>query len=321
MGLHGETIVITGGAGFIGTALCRSLMNSNRIFILDNLSRDSISSSGLLNNSNIELIEMDICNSSEIPKSVFKNASIVIHLAAIAGIDTVIVDPVRTMQVNMLGSANIFEAARLSGHLKRLVNVSTSEIFGKHAYKPSENDSAVSGKLGEARWTYAVSKLAAEHLAISYFSQFKLPVVNLRPFNVYGPGQKGEGALSIFIQQALKDEEITIDGDGSQIRSWCYIDDFIEGALLSLRLNQAIGESFNIGNERATITVLGLANTVCRVLKSNSVIRHAESLSQDIHIRVPSIQKARETLGFSPRVDLEEGIRRTANYYASSMSD
>src|ERR1044071_6090553 len=122
-------------------------------------------------------------------------ADVVVHCAAIAGIDTVIQSPVTTMRVNMIGSANVLEAASKLNHCERVVCFSTSEGFGQHAFRSSETDAAVTGKVGEARWTYAVSKLAIEHMAIAYYHERALPTTVVRPFNVYGPGQVGEGAL------------------------------------------------------------------------------------------------------------------------------
>jgi len=182
------------------------------------------------------------------------------------------------------------------------------------AVHSAEDDSTVAGSAGEARWTYAVSKLAGEHLAHAYYREHQLPIVTVRPFNVYGPGQTGEGALQIFIKRALKNETIKIDGDGSQIRAWCYVDDFVECIMQCLENPAAIGESFNIGNARTSITILGLANVICRVLKSDSKIEHEAPLSADVAIRIPSVAKTKKLLGFKSQIDLEEGIKRTAEW-------
>ena len=142
-------------------------------------------------------------------------------------------------------------------------------------------------------------------------------MVTVRPFNVYGPGQTGEGAIQIFIKKALKNETIHIDGDGSQIRAWCYVDDFINCLVRCIEDPKAIGESFNIGNARAVITILGLAQTVCRVLNSQSEIIFDPPLSADIAIRIPSVEKTNKVLGFKAKVDLEEGVRTTADWFKS----
>ena len=146
-----------------------------------------------------------------------------------------------------------------------------------------------------------------------------MPTVTVRPFNIYGPGQVGEGALMIFIQRALKNEEIQIHGDGNQIRAWCYIDDFIDGLMRVITNPKAIGESFNIGNARAVLTIYGLAQTVVRVLASSSRIRFTRKDYADVELRVPSVAKAREMIGFEAKVDLEDGIQRTAEFFESQI--
>jgi UDP-glucose 4-epimerase len=246
-------------------------------------------------------------------------ADMIVHCAAIAGIDSVIKRPVETMQVNMVGSANVLEAAASLDRCERVVCFSTSEVFGQHAFLSAETDSTAVGKVGEARWTYAVSKLAEEHLAIAYHQERALPTTVVRPFNVYGPGQVGEGAIRTFVQRAIKNETIEIHGDGTQIRAWCYVDDMVNGVLLALAHPNAVGESFNIGNQRAVVTIYGLANTIVRVLNSESEIRFTSKEYVDVELRVPQVSKARQLLGFEAQVGLEEGLRLTAEYYRSMV--
>ena len=306
-----KTFFITGGAGFIANNIIRQYVHDNKIIVYDNSHRDTLTNSEFAQHPNIEIIKGDVLD-AELLNSSMEGSEIIIHAAGIAGIDTVIVNPVKTMQVNMIGTANALAAAKLNSKTERFIDFSTSEVFGSMAFRSSEEDSTVSGSAGEARWTYAVSKLAGEHLAHAYFSQYKLPTVCIRPFNVYGPGQTGEGAIQIFVQKALKNEDIYIDGEGSQIRAWCYVDDFVNCVVKCIEDEKAVGQSFNIGNARAVITILGLAQTVCRVLKSDSKILFRPPLSADIAIRIPSVSKAEEILGFKAKVDLEEGILKTA---------
>ena len=217
----------------------------------------------------------------------------------------------------MVGSANVLESAAALSHCDRVVCFSTSEVFGQQAFNANEADKTVMGKVGEARWTYAVSKLAEEHIAIAYFQECGLPATVVRPFNVYGPGQVGEGALRIFIQRAISNQPIEIHGDGTQIRAWCYVDDMIDGILLAMTHPRAVGESFNIGNQQAVVTIYGLANTVVRVLNSQSPIVFTRKDYVDVELRIPAVAKARQLLGFEAKVDLEDGIRRTAEFYRS----
>ena len=316
--IKNKNIFITGGAGFIANTLIKRLVKNNKIVIFDNFHRDTFSRSDLKDNDNIEVIKGDVLD-YELVKNSMKGSDIVVHAAGIAGIDTVINNPVLTGRVNVIGTANVLEAAKENNISDRLIDFSTSEVFGSMAFKSAETDSTVAGSAGEARWTYAVSKLAGEHLAHAYHKQFGLPCVTVRPFNVYGPGQTGEGAIQIFIKKALKNETISIDGDGNQIRAWCYVDDFVDCIMECIENPIAVGESFNIGNSRAVITILGLANTVCRVLDSSSKIVHEPPLSADIAIRIPSVDKMENMLGLKAKIDLEEGILKTADWIKSSL--
>ena len=315
--LEHKTVFITGGAGFIGATLAGRLVKQNKVILYDNLSRNSLSDRPFRNHPNLTLVNGDVLDSEHLSEAM-KGANIVVHCAAIAGIDTVIRKPVHTMRVNMIGSANVLEAASNLPRCDRVVCFSTSEVFGQYAFRASETDNTVMGKVGEARWTYAVSKLAEEHLAISYFKEKALPVTVVRPFNIYGPGQVGEGAMSIFIQRALKDQPIEVHGDGTQIRAWCYVDDMVDATLLAMEHPRAVGESFNIGNQEAVITIYALAKLVVKTLKSKSEIRFSGRSTVDVELRVPAVKKARELLGFESAVGLEEGVRRTAKHYRNS---
>lgn len=314
--MKGANILITGGAGFIGSTVARTLMGANRLTLADNLHRNAMQYTLSGKTDQVDFINCDVTDRAAVEALVAQvKPTHIVHAAGIAGIDTVDKFPIRTLEVNMLGSAYMLEAASKVGGIERLVAFSTSEIFGNHALKPDQNTSASVGAVGEPRWVYATSKLASEHLAYAYFRERQLPTVSLRPFNVYGPGQVGEGALSIFVQRALRDEPITLYGDGSQIRSWCYVDDMVDGVLLALTKDTAPGKAFNIGDPRSTDTMLTLARRIIRLLNSRSEIRMAPSRSADIALRIPDIEYPRQVLGFEPKVELDEGIVRTAEFY------
>lgn len=312
--IENKTVFITGGAGFIGSTLAGRLIEKNRVVVYDNFNRNSLKAQPFRDHKNLSVIEGNILDYEHLARSMH-GADVVVHCAAIAGIDTVIKKPVTTMRVNMIGSANVLEAAARLDHCDRVVCFSTSEVFGTHGFQSSEVDKTVVGVVGEARWTYAVSKLAEEHLAFAYHSEQGLPATSVRPFNVYGPGQVGEGAIRAFVQRALKHEPIMIHGDGTQIRAWCFVDDMVDGVLLAMEHPAAVGQSFNIGNQRAVVTIYGLANTIVRVLNSRSEISFIRKDYADVELRVPSVQKAEELLGFRAKVDLEEGLALTAEYY------
>ncbi|MBW2535220.1 MAG: NAD-dependent epimerase/dehydratase family protein [Deltaproteobacteria bacterium] len=312
--LEGATILITGGAGFIGTSLARRLVDKNRVVVLDILHRDALSDTDLAAHDNLELIKGDVRDSAAV-REAMDGATHVVHLASIAGVDTVIGRPFETMEVAIKGTFNVLEAARELPGLERLVDLSTSEVFGRYAFRATEGDVTSLGAVGEARWTYAVSKLATEHLCHVMHAQYGLPAVSVRPFNIFGPGQVGTGAIHHFIVRALLGEELTVHNEGDQIRAWCYIDDMVDGLLLTLSRPEAVGRVFNIGNPRTAITVYNLATLIVRLSGSGSPVVNREWPHPDVELRVPDISRARDLLGYRPQVDLEEGILRTIEWY------
>jgi UDP-glucose 4-epimerase len=316
--IKNKKIFITGGAGFIGSTLIGRLIENNEITVYDDFRRDALKGQPYVNHPNLRIIKGNVLDAELLSKSI-KGSQIVVHCAAIAGIDTVILKPTETMRVNMIGTANVLEAAKGLKNLERLIDFSTSEVFGQYAFRVEESQSTQIGAVGEARWTYAVSKLAGEHLTRAYNEEFGMPTVTLRPFNIYGPGQVGEGAMRVFIQLALKNEGIHIHGDGNQIRAWCYIDDFINGLMLAMVKPEAIGESLNIGNARAAITIFGLAQTVVRVLGSSSKIDFTMKDYADVELRIPSVKKSKDLIGFEAKVDLEEGILLSAEFFRKNI--
>src|SRR5262249_6054675 len=248
-------------------------------------------------------------------KAAVAGCDAVVHLASIAGVDTVIKNPVLTMKVSMLGTYHALEAALAAGTVKRFIDFSTSEVFGRYAYHVTEFDATTLGAVGEARWTYAVAKLATEHLAMNYHKQYGLPTCSIRPFNIYGPRQVGEGAVHHFIMRALKGEPLIVHNDGSQIRAWCYVDDIVDSILAALTKDGAVGHAFNIGNPRSTVTIFNLAREIIRLSSSGSRIELAKWPHADVEIRVPSVDKAKELLGYQAKMDLEEGLLRTIHWY------
>ncbi len=317
--IEGQRVLITGGAGFIGSNLAQRICHENEVTIFDNLRRNALEHTDLLEKKHVKLIVGDVCDSEAVDHAV-ENQDFVIHMASIAGVDTVMKNPVLTMQVALKGTMNILEACSRQDHLKRIIDFSTSEVFGRFAYKVTEACSHELGAVGEARWTYAVAKLATEHLALSYHKETGLPATSIRPFNIYGPGQVGEGAIHHFVVNALRNEELVVHNDGSQIRSWCYVDDIIDGIVLCLTNDACIGEAFNIGNPRSTLTIYNLAEEIRRVANSKSTIRCTPWDQTDVELRIPNIDKARRILGFEPKVDLEDGLSRTIDWYRDLLS-
>lgn len=307
-------ILITGGAGFIGSHLAERLLHDNDVVVLDTFRRDALSYTGLAAHPCITVIRGDVLD-PEVVRKAMAGCDAVVHMASIAGVDTVMRNPVLTMRVAMVGTMNVLEAAKDAGHVQRVIDFSTSEVFGRYAYQVTEFDATVLGAVGEARWTYAVAKLATEHLAMNYHKEFGLPTCSIRPFNIYGPRQVGEGAIHHFIRRALAGEPLTVHNDGAQIRAWCYIDDIVDAILLCLAKPEAVGHAFNIGNPRSIVTIYNLAREIVRLAPSPSPIEFKDWPYPDVEIRVPAVAKAQELIGFRARVDLEEGLIRTIQWY------
>jgi UDP-glucose 4-epimerase len=313
--LTGKRIVITGGAGFIGTTLATRLADENEIVLFDNLHRDALSGTVLAGHPNVSLVPGDVLDLPALT-AVTKGATHLVHAAAIAGVDTVLASPVRTMRVNVIGTYNALEAALVTqATIERVIEFSTSEVFGQHAFNVAEGHVTTIGSVGEARWTYAVSKLAGEHMAHAYHDELGLPAVSVRPFNIYGPGQIGGGAIRAFIEAALAGGPLTIHGDGSQIRAWTYVDDMVRGLLLALEHPAAVGESFNIGNARSTVTIFDLAQRIKRIAGATGEITFQPLHYTDVELRIPNVTKARELLGFEAEVELDDGLERTIAWY------
>lgn len=316
MEIRNKKILLTGGAGFIGSTLAEKLYKNNEILVFDNFSRDSIRYKKL-KSKNLKIEKGDVLDFELLKKQCedFK-PEIVVHLAAVAGIDTVILNPVKTLDVNINGTLNLLKSlVKYSGKLERVVDFSTSEVLGAYAYKSDEKSHTNFAPVGEARWTYSISKVTGEHLMHSFYKMYGYPAVTIRPFNIYGPGQVGEGAIQTFIKNIVKGKNIEIHGDGDQIRSWCYIDDMIEGVMSCITNKNAIGEIFNIGNPKGTITISSLAEKIVALCKSKSNIIHIAKNYVDVELRIPSIEKAKKLLGFSPKIDLNEGILKTYHWY------
>jgi len=309
-----KRILITGGAGFIGSSLALRLKDDFDVVIFDNLHRNAFEKTPLAGAPSVTLVKGDVLDLQAVRQAA-KGCSVVFHMASIAGVDTVMKNPVLTMKVALQGTMNVLEAVSGLESFDRFVDLSTSEVFGQYAYKVTEGDITQLGAVGEARWTYAVSKLATEHLALNYHKQYGLPALSIRPFNIFGPRQVGEGAIHHFIRRALAGEDVVVHNDGSQIRAWCYINDIIDALLLVMERPEAVGEAFNIGNPRSTITIYNLAREVIRIAGSRSRIVQKDWPFADVELRIPDISKARRLLGFEPSWNLEDGLERTVDWY------
>lgn len=307
-------IVVTGGAGFIGTHLAERFLKDAEVVIFDNLRRDSLSFVPGLRK-RVSFIQGDVLDRACLEKA-FAGADTVIHLAAIAGVSSYYSQPLQTLRVNLLGTVNALEAAA-SVRVKRFIHVSTSEVFGPDALWVREGDYHRVGGVSDKRWVYATSKLASEQFVMRIGEATGMKCTILRPFNVYGPRQTGEGAISNFCSAAARGKPLEIYGDGTPLRAWCYISDFADAVRAVLWRPASAGQDFNIGNPRETETTLGLARRIVR-LCPKSKLRWREVARAEVRARVPCIDKARKVLGFEPKVDLDEGLKRTIDWFRKS---
>jgi UDP-glucose 4-epimerase len=309
--------VITGGAGFIGSHLAERLADQADLVLLDNLRRNSLRLTDLATRPGIQFVEGDIRDRSLVAR-VVENADAVFHLAAIAGVSSYYTEPERTLRVNIEGTLAVVDAVVTAG-VPRLVYTSTSEVYGPQAHDVHEESPCAIGPSSDRRWVYATSKLAGEHLVLRGGESHGFGATVLRPFNVYGPRQTGEGAIRNFCVAAVSGQPLEVYGDGSAVRAWCYVDDFVTAAISAVTSPAAVGEVFNIGNPDTAIDTNGLAELVVS-LAPGTELRPGNVTRAEVAYRTPVIGKARKILGFDPRVGLEEGLWRTIDWTRSQRA-
>jgi len=321
-------ILVTGGAGFIGSHLVDALLNRGyRIVAVDNLSMGSIENiKHNLSNPKFSFKKIDVRDYERLKKA-SKGAEVIVHLAAYKiprygnAIDTLL--------INSKGAMNVFEIAK-DIHSK-VVIASTSDVYGKSPDLPfKETGNLVIGPSDIQRWSYAVSKIFDEHLAYAYQDKYGFPVTVLRFFGCYGsrlPFSWRGGPQSVFISAILNNKEIEIHGDGSQTRSFIYIDDLIDGTVAAIENNKANNEIFNIGTTE-TISILNLAHLIKELLGTPGRLKvkfipystFYGGKYEDVMSRTPDITKAQKILGFRPKISLKEGLKRMIDWQTKAMN-
>ena len=303
-----EKIVITGGAGFIGSHLCKRLLaEGNEIYCVDNLftgSMDNIKS--LLDDRNFHFIQHDVIDPIDI------QCDKIFNLACPASPPHYQYDSVKTMKTSVLGIINMLELAKKYG--ARILQASTSEVYGNPLIHPQVESYWGNVNPNGIRSCYDEGKRAAETLMCDYHRQYGVDIRIIRIFNTYGPNMdKDDGrVVSNFIIQALKGEDITVYGDGSQTRSFCYVADLVEGMIRLM--NSDYTKPVNIGNPSER-TVLDFAKLIIELTNSTSKIIHKELPSDDPVRRRPDITLAKQLLDWEPVYDIKEGIRNTIDYF------
>lgn len=313
-----KKIVITGGAGFIGSHLAEILVDDNSVTIFDNFRRNALQYTSLQSHRNINLVRGDVLNIRQLQKVLVGN-DIVIHAAAVAGVSSYYSNPLVTLEIDALGGYNVLKIASESS-LKQVIIFSSSEVYGTHGGPISETTPTCQGPTTDSRWSYAVGKLTSDHFAFAFAKMTKLNITIIRPFNIFGPGQVGEGAIQQFVPQALNNQPLIVRGNGKQVRAWCYIKDFVRGVMHILGNKKAYNQIFNIGNPDNTITITDLAANIIKLTKSRSKMIMKPHQFTDIDHRVPNIDKASKILDYKPSILLNEGLLETIAWYKRYQS-
>jgi UDP-glucose 4-epimerase len=310
-------IFITGGAGFIGSHLADHYVTAgHEVSLLDNFSTGSQTNIAHLADT-VKTIDGDIRNVDLIDQ-LTKDADLVLHMAAALGVNTILESPLESMSTNITGSEVVLNAA--AKYDKRIIIASTSEIYGKNTKQPlNETDDRVVGAPQKIRWTYSDAKAIEEAMAFALHQEKKLPVTTVRLFNTVGPRQTGRYGMVVprFIQAALKNEPLTIFGDGTQSRVFCHVADSVT-AIVAMAANDAtIGDVYNVGGT-GEVTIKQLAEQVLKITGSKSAITYTAYSDaypagfEDIQRRVPDISKIKSAIGWSPTKDLNQIINDIA---------
>ena len=310
--------VITGGAGFIGSHLAERLAGQADLVLFDNLRRNSLQYTDLADRPGVQFVTGDIRDRPLVAR-LLENADAVFHLAAIAGVSSYYTEPEMTLRVNIEGTAAVVDAVT-AARVPRLVYLSTSEVHGPLAHDVDEQSPCAIGPSSDRRWVYATSKLAGEHLVLRGGETHGFAATVLRPFNVYGPRQTGEGAIRNFCVAAVTGAPLEVYGDGSAVRAWCYVDDFVTAAVSTLTTPAAAGQVFNIGNPNAATDTNGLAELIVSIVPGAKVMRRNVGRAE-VAFRTPVIEKARKMLAFEPQVGLAEGLTATMEWTGSQLAE
>lgn len=315
-----KTYVVAGGAGFIGSNICKRLLSEGRkVICIDNFITGVDSNiSEFYSNPNFVFIEHDLIIGMP---SIVGEIGGIFHLASPASPNTksarsYMSHPIETLMVNSLGTQNVLEFAK--SRSARVLYASSSEVYGDPAVSPQKEDYFGNVNPNGPRSVYDEGKRFGEALSAAYFRKYNLDVRVIRIFNTYGDRmQKDDGrVVSNFINQALRGEPLTVYGDGKQTRSFCYIDDLVDGLLLGIHAHGIAGKFINLGNPDE-YTILELAQKIKKIAGSSSKIVHEALPQDDPRRRKPDITLAKQLLGFEPKVKLEEGLAKTIEYFKS----
>ena len=317
--------LITGGAGFVGSHLAEALVaRGDEVFVLDNLSTGSIENIEHLKGHPRFHYTIESIMNEPVTAELVDRVDVVFHLAAAVGVRLIVESPVNTIETNVHGTEMVLKVANKKK--KKVVVASTSEVYGKSGIVPFREDAdLVLGPTSKGRWSYACSKAIDEFLALAYHKEKRLPVVLVRLFNTVGPRQTGRYGMVIpsFVKQALQGRPLTVFGDGTQSRCFTYVSDVVEQLVALAEEPRAVGEVFNVGNDREEISIGDLARRVkARTGAKSEVVlvpydQAYEEGFEDMQRRVPDLAKLRALTGYVPKVHLDEILDRVIAHFTS----
>jgi nucleoside-diphosphate-sugar epimerase len=318
-----QTILVAGGAGFIGTHLCKNLLNDNyKVICVDNfITGNKNNLKELLRNPKFSLLEQDIIQPIKSSKIGIQSLDYVFHLASPASPNkksprSYINHPIETLLANSEGTHNLLELARQFN--AKFLYASSSEVYGDPAKSPQKEDYFGNVNPNGIRSVYDEGKRFGEAITFGYIRKYGVDARVIRIFNTYGPIMQADDGrvVSNFINQAINDKPITVYGKGKQTRSLCYIEDMIAGIKMAMLASNAKGEVFNLGNPEEK-SILEIANLIKNMTNSKSKIVFEDLPEDDPKVRKPDVSHAKEILGWEPRVTAEEGLKKTIEYFKS----
>lgn len=316
-------VLITGGAGFIGSHLAdRLLARGDEVYVIDNLSTGSFSNINHLEDNPRFHVTIDTVQDQKVMKNLVAQCDVIYHLAAAVGVQYVIDNPLESLINNIRGTEIVLEQANVEK--KKVILASSSEIYGKkNGNVPfREDDDRILGPTTVIRWSYSTSKSVDELLALAYWREKKLPTVIVRFFNVIGPRQTGRYGMVVprFVKQSLLNHPVTIYGDGEQRRCFTDIDDALDGLIALAEHPSAVGEIFNLGSN-FEISIKDLAHKIKTMTESSSPIKfipYEEAFAngyEDLHYRVPNLDKIKSFVNYNPKFNLDATLRKIIAYH------
>ncbi len=321
-------VLITGGAGFIGSHLAEAVLaGGHTVVVVDDLSTGSMQNlTDLLGREEFQFVRDSVRN-VETMTPLVNRCDVIFHLAAAVGVRLIVDQPVHTIETNIHGTEVILNLA--NKFARRILVASSSEVYGKNTKVPfGEDDDTTLGSTRFTRWSYACTKMVDEYLALAYHDQFGLETIICRFFNTIGPRQSGEYGMVVprFIQRALRNEPIEIYGTGEQARSFCHVADVVGALTRLIECDQAVGEIINVGSDKS-ITIAALAEKIINMTVADSELRYLTYDQvygrpfDDLMVRAPDLSKIKRLIGYRAKFSLDETLQEIIKFERTKLAE